>query len=137
MVGFKVEYNWYEIGAASFLHSFFSTVAYHLENNNWGSKYPKIMNELYQGTLKDIDIPEAIGELKQIKSGLKAYSPNQVIWDFDDLSKQPPWGNNISRQITDLSNYFVTSDGRDFIELFFRALETAKEIKSDVIIHSL
>lgn len=28
--------------------------------------------------------------------------------------KTTPWGNDISEDITDLSNYFVTSDGNDF-----------------------
>ena len=51
MVGFKVGCIWYEIGAASFLHSFFSTVAYNLEGGNWGTRFPVIMNELYQGKL--------------------------------------------------------------------------------------
>lgn len=46
MVGFKVGCIWYEIGAASFLHSFFSTVAYNLECGNWGTRFPVIMNEI-------------------------------------------------------------------------------------------
>ena len=46
MVSFRVGCMMYEIGTASFLHSFFSTVAYRLENNRWGSKFPVIMNEL-------------------------------------------------------------------------------------------
>lgn len=33
MVSFRVGCMMYEIGAVSFLHSFFSTVAYRLENN--------------------------------------------------------------------------------------------------------
>ena len=54
-VGFKVKFYWYQIGHGDFLHSFFSSVAYNLENGDWGS--------------------------------------------------------DISKDITDLSNYFVTSDG--------------------------
>ncbi len=51
-VGFKVKFYWYQIGHGDFLHSFFSTVAYNLENGNWGSRFPVIMNELYQGKLE-------------------------------------------------------------------------------------
>ena len=51
-VGFKVKFYWYQIGDSDFLHSFFSTVAYNLENGNWGSRFPVIMNELYQGKLE-------------------------------------------------------------------------------------
>ena len=51
MVGFKVKFYWYQIGSGDFLHAFFSTVAYNLENMKWGSRFPVIMKELYQGHL--------------------------------------------------------------------------------------
>ena len=134
MVSFRVGCIMYEIGTASFLHSFFSTVAYRLENNRWGSKFPVIMNELYQGKLSYKNVPVAKAELTQIKKDLTMFSPNKVIWDIEDLSKQPPWGNNISNEISSLENYFITCDGRDFIEVFNMALDTAIELKEDVII---
>ena len=55
---------------------------------------------------------------------------------MEDLGKQPPWGTKISNQITDLSNYFITSDGRDFLMIFHKALDAAIEIKKDIIISS-
>ena len=139
MVGFKVGCIWYEIGAASFLHSFFSTVAYNLECGNWGTRFPVIMNELYQGKLANANVPNAKVELNTIENELKNLSPdkpNKVIWDIDDIKKLPPWGDNISKDITDLSNYFITSDGRDFLTIFQNALDAAIEIKKDVIISS-
>ena len=136
MVGFKVGCIWYEIGAASFLHSFFSTVAYNLEGGNWGTRFPVIMNELYQGELTNANVPNAKVELNTIESELKNLSPDKVIWDMEDLGKQPPWGTRISNQITDLSNYFVTSDGRDFLTIFRKALDDAIEIKTDILISS-
>lgn len=51
-VGFKVDFEWYQIGNGDFLYSFFSTVAYHLEGGKWGSRFPIIMKKLYQGKLK-------------------------------------------------------------------------------------
>ena len=60
-----------------------------------------------------------------------------VIWDAEDLSLTPPWGNNISSDITDLSNYFVTSDGRDLISVLNEALEDAKEMHCDIEIDNL
>ena len=80
-VGFKVKFYWYQIGHGNFLHSFFSTVAYNLENGNWGS--------------------------------------------------------DISKDITDLSNYFVTSDGNDFLTVFSHALEKAKEVNAEIVIKSM
>ncbi len=94
-------------------------MAYRLEGGKWGSRFPVIMNKLYQGKMKRKYADKAIKELTIIQKELQAFTPDQVIWDIEDLSKQPPWGNDISEDITDLSNYFVTSDGEDFISVFF------------------
>lgn len=136
-VGFKVDFFWYQIGSGDFLHSFFSTVAYNLEKGKWGSRFPVIMNELYQGKIDNKKIDKAIKEVKIIKKELRKYSPDKVVWDIDDLSKQPPWGDNISKDITNLSNYFVTSDGEDFITIFMNALQEAKEMDTSIEIEAL
>lgn len=120
-----------------FCFLFFSTVAYNLENQKWGSRFPVIMNKLYQGELNSSYILEAINELEQIKQGLSKLTPDKVIWDIENLSVQPPWGTNISDTITNLSNYFVTSDGEDFITIFNRALKKAEELNCGLKIISI
>ncbi len=127
MVSLVTSDNCYEIGSPDFLHSFFSTVAYHLEDKKWGNRYPCIMNDLYGGELPAEKIPQALAELQEICEKLKSYTPDKVIWDIGDLSKRPPWGDNISEDITDLSDYFVTSDGEDLIGVFMNALHRAQE----------
>lgn len=136
-VGFKVKFYWYQIGHGDFLHSFFSTVAYNLEGKKWGSRFPLIMNELYQGKINREDVDKAMEEWDIIRKELQTFTPDKIIWDIEDLSKQPPWGSNISKDITDLSNYFVTSDGKDFMSVFLHALEKAKEVNSDIEIKSM
>lgn len=136
-VGFKVKFYWYQIGSGDFLHSFFSTVAYNLENKNWGSKFPVIMKKLYQGKIDAENIDLAIDELQQIKTELQKLSPDNVVWDIEDLSKQPPWGTKISEEITDLSNYFVTSDGEDFLTIFSHALNKAKALNAKMVIEAI
>ena len=136
-VGFTVKYYWYQIGTGDFLHSFFSTIAYNLEDGKWGSKYPVIMNELYSGDLKSNRIELAIEELDLIVPELRKLKPNKVVWDIEDLTKQPPWGDNISSEITDLSNYYVTSDGADFITILRHPLEKGIKIHADVKIENI
>jgi len=82
-------------------------------------------------------VKDAIKEIDEIKESLKNYSPSQVIWDIEDISKTPPWGDNISDEITDLSNYFVTSDGEDLITILKKALNKALKVKSDIEIESI
>lgn len=137
MVGFSVHFYYYQIGSADFLHSFFSTVAYRLEGGHWGSRYPYIMEQLYQGELPAEYVSHAVSELRSIQNELRKLPPDKVVWDIDDLSKQPPWGENISDDIHDLSDYFVTSDGEDFITIFQSALQKALESNQPLKIVSL
>lgn len=60
-----------------------------------------------------------------------------VAVNFENPDLLPPWKNEISSEITDLSNYFVNSDGDDFITLFMHALEKAQELKLCVNIEEL
>lgn len=132
-----MKYYWYQIGTGDFLYAFFSTISINLENRIWESRFPIIMNQLYQGKIDNANILKALEELQMIKEELKHFSPEEIVWDIDDLSKQPPWGKNISSEITDLSNYFVTNEGKDFITLFFDALNKAMELNDDLEIKSM
>ena len=79
-------------GTSDFLHAFFSTISYNLEENKWGSKYPILMKELYQGKMSWKNAGKGIEELKLIKEELKRFTPEHVVWYIEDISKQPPWG---------------------------------------------
>ena len=59
------------------------------------------------------------------------------MWDIEDMNLQPPWGSNISKDITDLSNYFVTSDGEDFFDIFMHALNKGKELNLPIEIEAI
>lgn len=134
---FTVKYYMYTIGTADFLNAFFSTVCGRLENGKWGSRFPHLMNELYQGVLPVKHLAAGTEELSQIKQELAQFAPDQVIWDIDDCSLTPPWGDNISEDITDLSNYFVTSEGEDFLSVFTAALDKAQQRNAPLKIQTL
>ena len=80
-VGFNVKFYWYQIGSADFLHAFFSTVAFNLEDSNWGSRFPVLMNELYQGKVSVDKLDDALSELKTIQSELQALPVDKVVWE--------------------------------------------------------
>ena len=82
-VGFQFWNYWYKVGMGDFLFSFFSTICYNLENKEWGTRYPYLMNELYSGKLKWKNIKYAREELKEIRERLELFSIDKVIWDFD------------------------------------------------------
>ena len=112
-----------EIGTFDFFNAFFSTIAGNLEPEGWGTRFPNLMTKLYAGKLEQPDASTALTELSTIKSELKTLPITKLIWDIQDRSKSPPWGDNIADTITDLSNYFVTSTGRDLIDTLHEILE--------------
>jgi hypothetical protein len=124
-VGIEVGNSYREIGSGGFLHCFFSTISVALEKGRWGSRFPALMNHLYQGKLRAVAIQKARCELQTVHRELAAFPPSAVVWDIEDRSQRPPWGDNIAPEITSLSNYFVTSDGQDLFEVLFAALDEA------------
>ncbi len=133
-VHLKTEYCIFEIGSSDFLISFFDTIEVRLTKGIFGKKYPAILTDLYNGKLSFEKLEKAESELIDIQKRLKKFEPSKVVWNKTDMQKQPPWGNDISSDITNLSNYFVTSEGEDLFEVIFSAIEQAREEKCELII---
>ena len=136
-VGIKMDFLWYPIGTPDFLFSFFSTIAVRLEKNEWGSKYPIMMKELYSGAIEKINLENALLELNEIRNELANFAPGEIVWNAEDLEQAPPWGDCISESITDLSNYFVTTDGRDLLKVIEEAINEGILEKQGIEISSL
>lgn len=136
-VGILVDCFYYELGHSDFVHSFFSTISYHLEKEGWGTKYPLLMNELYNDKLNWDDVSVVKANLNEIEQELSKHLPEQIIWDIDDLTQNPPWGDKISSKVINLANYFATIDGKTFFEVMRTAMDVAEEDKCDLKIHKL
>jgi hypothetical protein len=125
----------FPVGSADFLHSFFSTISYRLEES-WGARFPVMMSQLYAGAVSYELLDKLEEELKTARRELEGFAPSEVIWDIEDLSKRPPWGNNIADSITSLANYFTTAlDSEDLFDFLFRVIRYAKKKKSSIEIH--
>jgi len=133
-VAFWVEAKSYEIGTASFLKSFFSTVFIRCEHSDWGSRFPTIMNELYIGELPWRRCEAALAEIEQIQECLAGLPPADAVWDFENRRAAPPWGEDISPSITSLADYYVTSDGKDLLEVLGRALSDSLVNRLNIVI---
>lgn len=126
-VGIKLGSITDEIGASDFFNAFFSTITGNLEPAGWGTRFPMLMKKLYAGELEQSDAGTALHELDEITRELARLPAGKVVWDIEDRGKTPPWGNNIADTITDLSNYFVTSTGRDLIATLREILEELRD----------
>jgi 2,3-bisphosphoglycerate-dependent phosphoglycerate mutase len=118
----KVRSNVWPVDSGDFLFAFFSTVRTRLEPDGWGSRFPVVMNELYAGELSGESAPKAVAELDQIREELRKLPPDQLVWDAEDLTKQPPWGENVSKDAADLASAFTTHDGRELFSIFDEAV---------------
>ncbi|PHN61013.1 hypothetical protein AO268_09170 [Pseudomonas sp. ICMP 8385] len=123
-----------ELGAPSFVHSFFSTISAHCEPTGWGRSLPHLMNELYQGRLAHVSALFALTELRMAKATLSNLPPSSVVWDIENRLAKPPWGDNIAPHITNLGNYFVSSTGRDVFHILEEVLATSIEERRDVLL---
>lgn len=126
-IGLKQGSVFTEIGPGGILHSLFSTIAVHLENGKWGSKFPLLMTKLYQGSLPASDADGAVVELSAIRLGLSKVPPVQVVWDIEDRKKQPPWGNVAPAHVASAADYFVTANGRNLLGELADGLESLQE----------
>ncbi len=133
-VGLRVRSNQWPVGTGDFLHAFFSTISARLEPEGWGTRFPTVMGELYRGELSAQDAHRALAELDQIREELRRFPPSDVVWDVEDRSKRPPWDDEISEDITDLSNYFVTEDGRDLFEVLGEAVGYASRAGAPLLV---
>jgi hypothetical protein len=124
----------FELGDASFLKAWFSTICARLEGEDWGSRFPLIMQDFYSGALPHDRAGAALAELTRIREGLAALPSDKVIWDFENRTARPPWGNAVSPHIRSLGDYFATSDGENLFEVLADAFSEALKAKRDVVI---
>ena len=127
---------WTEIGDSDLLHSFFSTICYHLEANNWGSKYPYLQKKLYYEKLNPEEISHALDELKDIQIKLASFKPENIIWDVEDLTKKPPASFYSQAKAFNLSNSFKSVNWKNIFDVFYEVLEFCKRRKISVKIQS-
>lgn len=134
-VGLHVGERRSEIGTSDFLNAFFSTIVMRLEGGRWGSRYPTVMNKLYMGEVSATEATQLKSELTEIRERLKQFTPDLVVWDFEDAGKAPPWGSKISSGIRSLSDYFWTADGKDLFEVLLETADAAAETRKSIVVH--
>lgn len=136
-IGFQINNIFSEVGSGDFLHSFFSTISFHLEPNGWGTRFPELMNELYQGHLSPGKAQKALADALAIKRALQAIPPERVVWDIENIGAKPPWGDYVDESVTDLSNYHITSTNKVVMDLLIEMLEYQTQCKKPLTIETL
>jgi hypothetical protein len=123
---------YYELGHGDFVHSFFSTICYRLEGKKWGNVYPILMNKLYSSKVDSKDLSKLKSEVNAIRNKFLKLRPSEIIWDIENLETPTPWGEKIDKKVTSLENYFATSRGETFFEIFIDVIGKAEKDNSTI-----
>ena len=112
------------IGGYQIMSALFYSIAHDLENREWGSKYPVIMNELYYGDMIECDnLQQALAEIKEIKEEFKKLSPREMIMNYDDIIKVAPWEFEFIQEAQSLYDAMRSPDNCNIIDTIILALE--------------
>jgi len=133
-VAIHVGDNTYSIGSARFYDSFFATIKIRLESGVAGSLYPNVMSMRSGTELKKSQAKNVLLELKKIQVEFAKLPPTDYIYNEEDIHEQPPWANNISPEIKNLAQYFITDEGEDLFDVFEQALTECIESGNPVIL---
>jgi hypothetical protein len=112
----------WRVGTADLLHSFFSTISVRLEPLGWGTRFPALMNDLYQGELGPDRVETALSELLLARRELSFVPPEHVVLDADDPLAPSPWRAEAASGSPDASKCFFTDEGKDLFDVLLAAL---------------
>ena len=127
---------WKEFGDSDLLHSFFSSICYHLESSNWGSEYEYMLKKFYYDKLNAEEIQYAINEVINIRLKFKELSPLNIIWDIEDTSKKPPNSYLLKIKAVDLSECFISKRGKNIFDILLETFEFCNRKKFSIKIQS-
>lgn len=77
---------------------------------------------------------EAARQFNLIRDELAKHTPDEAVYDIDDLSKEAPWKENISPIITSCANYFTTADGNDLLAEIVKILSYSGYTGKNVLV---
>jgi 2,3-bisphosphoglycerate-dependent phosphoglycerate mutase len=129
-VDLYVRNSMWTVGEDWFLHSFFSTIAYRLEPDGWGSRFPALMKDLYAGRLAPRRFPEAREELAAVRVGLTGRPPEERVFAYEDPGRPTPW--DVPPGATSLAGCFLTASGHNLLDVIEESISQASEISADV-----
>lgn len=110
----------WRVGSPDLLHAFFSTISVRLEPLGWGTRFPVLLDDLYQGELAVDQVETALSELLLARRELSLLPATSVVWDADDPTATPPWGDAVTAP--DVAACFWTEDGRSLFDVVAAAL---------------
>ena len=112
----------WRVGSPDLLHAFFSTIAVRLEPLGWGTRFPALMNDLYEGELAADRVETALSELMLARRELSFLPADRMVFDADAPDAPSPRRAALAGGAPDASKCFFTEDGKDLFDVLLAAL---------------
>lgn len=101
------------VGTNDILFSLYSTVMVKLKNNY--SELSDAISFFQTGKCKYDNALNCARQINLIRDKLSQISPDDSVYDMNDMSKEAPWKGKLSPIITSCGNMFTTTDGKDLL----------------------
>lgn len=124
MIVIDVDFFRYRVGSGGLVDSFFDTISKILEKDQWGIRFPIMMNKFYSGQLEYNDVEMASIEIETIRKELKNFKIEDAVLHLNDEEKK-----YLNKKACDLSEYFIAIGGKKIIDVIASALRDGIEIK--------
>lgn len=133
IVWLRVGYGSFAMGDPIWFRNFFDNVYYHLENQNWGSVYPITMLKLCdEGFVEPQYFSTLRSELTDIQKHFDGLRQQDIVLDYDNLESKPKFLEK--EEQLPIMNYFINERGRTIFDVFFKAINDATELESEIAI---
>ena len=118
------------LGGSDTWQTLCSTIRYHLALSE--KQLPHVFDFINGGHSNSQDCLSTAREFNLVRDRLSQIEPSQIIYDYKNPEKQPPWGDKISPVITSCANYLTTGDGDDLLAEVVKILTYAAYAKASV-----
>lgn len=135
-IGLRYSGIWNEIGDSELLQAFFSTIAYRLEANNWGSIYPNLQKKLYYESLAVEDLESALSEVKDIRTKLAEFTKEDIVLDINKIRNQSEKLYYSQIKAKNLSECFITIKNKNLFDGLIEVFEFCKKRRISIKIQN-
>ena len=118
------------LGGSETWQTLCSTIRFHLAH--YEKQIPHVFTFIKEGHSNSQDCLSTAREFNLVRDLLSQFEPGQIIYDYNEPEKQPPWGDKISPVITSCANYLTTGNGDDLLAEIVKILTYAAYAKTSV-----
>ena len=113
------------ISNENFLNSYFSTIAKRLEPKGWGTRFPYVMNEFYNGELFKEEVEKALEEILVIKEELQKVPKWRKVWNYSKEEKYVKEDDVGDKKAKNCYEYYINEGKKPITDIIIKIFREA------------